>query len=128
MGSQGKDSLLVSSSADIRGKQNLIPLKERNDTMRQDDRALVQETLKLSLSCGAEVMDKTLAGARKRKRAKQPLESSAFSSSKHDCLHLKSKAHAATSNDILAYKDDRSVLQHRNNIMLCVTEGDMESQ
>jgi hypothetical protein len=31
MGSQGKDSLLVSSSADIRGKQNSIPLKERND-------------------------------------------------------------------------------------------------
>jgi hypothetical protein len=94
---------------------------------RQDDRALVQETLETSLSCGAEVTHKTLAGARKRKRTKQSLESSAFPSSKHDCLHLKSKAHAATSNDILAHKDDCSVLQHGNNIMPCVTEGDMES-
>ncbi|GJM93016.1 hypothetical protein PR202_ga09531 [Eleusine coracana subsp. coracana] len=127
MGSQGKDSLRVSSSADIRGKQNSIPHKEGNDMMRKDDRALVQEALKSSLSCGTEVTDRTLAGARKRKRTKQSLESSDFLSSKHDFQHLKSKAHAATPNDVLAYKDDLSVLQHGNKIMPCVTEGDMEN-
>jgi hypothetical protein len=124
MGSQGKDSLLVSSSADIRRKQNSVRLKERNDMMRQDDRTLVQEALKSSLSCGAEATNRTLAGARKRKRTKQSLESTALPSSKHD---LQSKAHAATSNDGLAYRSDLSVLQHGNNIMPCVTKGDMEN-
>ncbi|GJN17531.1 hypothetical protein PR202_gb04608 [Eleusine coracana subsp. coracana] len=113
--------------SDIRGKQNSIPHKEGNDTMRKDDRALVQEALKSSLSCGTEVMDRTLAGARKRKRTKQSLESSDFLSSKHDFQHLRSKAHAATPNDVLAYKDDLLVLQHGNKIMPCVTEGDMEN-
>ncbi|TVU34986.1 hypothetical protein EJB05_16846 [Eragrostis curvula] len=129
MGSQGKDNLLVSSSTDIRGKHNSIPkrpLKDRFDTMRQEDRVLSLEALK-SLSGGTEVTDRTLGGARKRKRTKQSLESNACLSSKHDVLHSKSKAHAVTLNDILAYKDDRSGLQHGNNIMPCVTEGDMEN-
>ncbi|XP_062222551.1 uncharacterized protein LOC133921610 isoform X2 [Phragmites australis] len=131
MGSQGKDSLFVSSSTDIRKNQNSVvpelPTKDSNDTTRQDDRALSREALNLSLSAGTEITVKALGGERKRKRTKKLLESTACLTSKHDLLHLKSKVHATTLNDILAFKDDRSGLQQENDIMPCVTEGDMEN-
>jgi hypothetical protein len=124
MGSQGKDSLFVSST-DIRKKQNSVvselPPKVSND------RALPPEALRIPLSCGTEVTDKreTLGGDRKRKRTKRSPEPSAFLPSKSE-LHLKPKVHAATSNVALAFEDDPSCLQQGNNTM-CVTEGDMEN-
>ncbi|XP_062206994.1 uncharacterized protein LOC133908835 isoform X2 [Phragmites australis] len=133
MGSQGKDSLFVSSSTDIRKKQNSVvpelPRKDSNDTTRQDDRALSLEALKSSFPGGTEATDKILGGDRKRKRTTKPLESDVCLSSKHDLLHLESKARAATSNEVLAFNDDRSGLQqgNKNNIMMCVTEDDMEN-
>ncbi|XP_066307042.1 uncharacterized protein [Miscanthus floridulus] len=124
MGSQGKDSLFVSST-DIRKKQNSVvselPPKVSND------RALPPEALRIPLSCGTEVTDKieTLGGDRKRKRTKRSPEPSAFLPSKSE-LHLKPKVHAATSNVALAFEDDPSCLQQGNNTM-CVTEGYMEN-
>lgn len=125
MGSQGKDSLFVSSK-DIRKKQDSVvpelPPKVSND------RALPPDALRIPLSCGTEVTDKreTLGGDRKRKRTKRSPEPSAFHPSKNDLLHLKPKVHAATSNVALAFDDDPSCLQQGNNTM-CVTEGDMEN-
>ncbi|PAN28314.1 hypothetical protein PAHAL_5G144500 [Panicum hallii] len=125
MGSQVKDSLFVSSSTDIRKNQNsAVPERRPKDS---NDRALPLETLKLPLSGCTEVTDKTLGGDRKRKRTKKSLEPAACLPSKHDLLHLKSRAHAATSNDVLAFEDDPSGLQQGNNNVLCVTEGDMEN-
>ncbi|CAD6236588.1 unnamed protein product [Miscanthus lutarioriparius] len=124
MGSQGKDSLFVSST-DIRKKQNSVvselPPKVSND------RTLPPEALRIPLSCGTEVTDKreTLGGDRKRKRTKRSPEPSAFLPSKSE-LHLKPKVHAATSNVALAFEDDPSCLQQGNNTM-CVTEGYMEN-
>ncbi|CAD6236604.1 unnamed protein product [Miscanthus lutarioriparius] len=124
MGSQGKDSLFVSST-DIRKKQNSVvselPPKVSND------RTLPPEALRIPLSCGTEVTDKreTLGGDRKRKRTKRSPEPSAFLPSKSE-LHLKPKVYAATSNVALAFEDDPSCLQQGNNTM-CVTEGYMEN-
>ncbi|KAG2591957.1 hypothetical protein PVAP13_5NG516800 [Panicum virgatum] len=124
MGSQGKDRLFVSSSTDIRKNQNSsVPERCPKDS---NDRTLPLEALKLPLSGCTEVTDKTLGGGRKRKRTKKPLEPACLPS-KHDLLHLKSKAHAATSTDVLAFEDDPSGLQQGNNNVLCVTEGDMEN-
>lgn len=125
MGSQGKDSLFVSSTG-IRKKQDSVvselPPKVSNG------RALPPEALRIPLSCGTEVTDKreTLGGDRKRKRTKRSPEPTAFLPSKNDLLHLKQKVHAATSNVALAFEDDPSCLQQGHNTM-CVTEGDMEN-
>ncbi|KAF8663820.1 hypothetical protein HU200_055154 [Digitaria exilis] len=115
MGSQDKDSLLVSSSKDIRKKQtSVVPELPPNKNC---------EALKLPLSGCTKVTDKTLGGDRKRKRSKMSLEPTA---SQHGLLHSKPKDHATTSNDILATEDNTSGLQQANNTMLCVTEGDTE--
>jgi hypothetical protein len=110
MGSQGKDSLFVSST-DVRKKHNSVvpelPPKVSND------RALPPEALRIPLSCGMEVTDKreTHCGDRKRKRTKRSPEPSAYLPSKNDLLHLKSKGHATTSNVALAFDDDPLCLQ-----------------
>ncbi|OEL20829.1 hypothetical protein BAE44_0018152 [Dichanthelium oligosanthes] len=125
MGSQGKDSLFVSSSTDIRKTQNsVVPELPHKDS---NNRALPLQALKLPMPGCTEVTDKTLGGDRKRKRTKKSLEPAACLPSKHDLLHLKSKAHVATSNNVLALEDDPSGLQQGNNTMLCVTEDDMEN-
>ncbi|CAO2171597.1 unnamed protein product [Urochloa humidicola] len=125
MGSQGKDSLFVSSSTDIRKNQNsVVPERRPKDT---NDKLLPLEALRLPLSGCTEVTDKTLGGDRKRKRTKKSIEPTACLPSKHDLLQLKLKAHAATSNGILAFEDDASGLQQGNNKMLCMTHGDMEN-
>ncbi|KAJ1285564.1 hypothetical protein BS78_03G288900 [Paspalum vaginatum] len=125
MGSQGKDSLFVSSSVDIRKKQDSVvpelPPKDGND------RALPLEALKVPLSGGMEATDETLRGDRKRKRTRKSLEPAVCLPSKHDLLYSKSKAHPTTSNDILAFEDHPSGLQQENNTMMCMTEGDVEN-
>ncbi|KAL6616124.1 hypothetical protein ACP70R_038394 [Stipagrostis hirtigluma subsp. patula] len=121
MGSQGKDGLFVSSSRDIRKKQNSVAPE------LQENRVLSLEALNSSLPGGTEVTDKKLGGDRKRKRNKKSLEAAACLSSKHDLLHLKLKDHAAISSENLAFKEDRSILRQGNNTTMCVTEGHMEN-
>ncbi|CAL4973849.1 unnamed protein product [Urochloa decumbens] len=124
MSLQGKDSLFVSSSADIRKNQNsVVPEQRPKDS---NDKALPLEALKLPLSGCTQVTDKTLDGGRKRKRTKKSTEPAACLPSKHDLLHSKSKAHAGTSNDE-AFEDDPAGLRQCNNNTLCSTEGDMEN-
>ncbi|WVZ68690.1 hypothetical protein U9M48_017599 [Paspalum notatum var. saurae] len=125
MGSQGKDSLFVSSSTDIRKKQNsVVPELPPKDG---SDRALPLEALKVPFSGGIEATDETLRGDRKRKRTRKSLEAAACLPSKHDLPYSKPKAHATTSTDILAFEDQPSGLQQENYTMLCTTEGDMEN-
>ncbi|KAL6845217.1 hypothetical protein ACP4OV_024712 [Aristida adscensionis] len=118
MGSQVKDSLFVSSSTDNRKKsKSVVP-------ELQENRAVSLKALKSS--GGTEVAEKTHGGDRKRKRSRKSLESTACLSSKHDLLHLDSKAHTAVSSDVLALKDDRPGVQQGSNTMTVVTEDDIE--
>ncbi|KAK1667291.1 hypothetical protein QYE76_055457 [Lolium multiflorum] len=89
-------------------------------TRKQDDTALLdisghfsrREASKPSFPGGIEVADQTLKGGRKRKRTKNTVES---------------LPRDATTNDNLAFNDDRSCLQQRNNAMPCMSKDGLQN-
>ena len=115
MGSQGKESLFVSSAGTRKNQSSTTPeLPPKNcSTRKQDDRALLeisghssrQKASKPSFPGGTEVADQMLRGGRKRKRTKNTVEP---------------LPHDATTSDNLAFNDDPSCLQQGNNAMTCM--------
>jgi hypothetical protein len=122
MGSQGKESLFVSSTGTRKNQSSTAPeLPPKNcSTRKQDDRALLeisghssrQQASKPSFPGGTEVADQTLKGGRKRKRTKSTVEPLPCD---------------ATTNDNLAFNDDRSCLQQGNNVMPCMSKDGLQN-
>uniref|UniRef100_A0ACD5W465 Uncharacterized protein n=1 Tax=Avena sativa TaxID=4498 RepID=A0ACD5W465_AVESA len=122
MGSQGKESLFVSSTGTRKNQSSTTPeLPPKScSTRKQDDRALLeipghsyrQKASKPSFFGGTEVADQMPKGGRKRKRTKNIVES----------LPLD-----ATTNNNLPFNDDRSCLQQGNNVMACTREDGLQN-
>ncbi|XBI65866.1 hypothetical protein VPH35_045605 [Triticum aestivum] len=116
MGSQGKESLFVSSTG-TRKNQNPTgsELPPKDGSTRKQDRALLEisghssrrKALKSSLPSGTEVANQMPNGGRKRKRTKKSVES---------------LSHKAVTNDYLAVSDVRSCPQQQNIIIPCITK------
>ncbi|KAM3332772.1 hypothetical protein ACQJBY_028116 [Aegilops geniculata] len=121
MGSQGKESLFVSSTG-TRKNQNSTgsELPPKDCSTRKQDRALLeisghssrQKALKSSLPGGTEVANQMPNGGRKRKRTKNSVESLSYK---------------AVSNDHLAVSDVRSCPQQQNIIIPCITKEDLQN-
>ncbi|KAM0850635.1 hypothetical protein ACQ4PT_052949 [Festuca glaucescens] len=122
MGSQGKESLFVSSTGARKNQSSTTPeLPPKNcSTRKQDDRALLEisghssrrKASKPSFPGGTEVADQTPKGGRKRKRTKNTVES---------------LPRDATTIDNLAFNDDRSCLQQGNNAMPCMSKDGLQN-
>ncbi|VAH80181.1 unnamed protein product [Triticum turgidum subsp. durum] len=116
MGSQGKESLFVSSTG-TRKNQNSTgsELPPKDCSTRKQDRALLEisghssrrKALKSLLPGGTEVVDQMPNGGRKRKRTKNSVES---------------LPHDAAANNYLAFGDDRSCPQQQNIIIPCINK------
>ncbi|KAM0825975.1 hypothetical protein ACQ4PT_069186 [Festuca glaucescens] len=122
MGSQGKESLFVSSTGARKNQNSTTPeLPPKNcSTRKQDDRALLEisghssrrKASKPSFPGGTEVADQTPKGGRKRKRTKNTVES---------------LPRDATTIDNLAFNDDRSCLQQGNNAMPYMSKDGLQN-
>ncbi|XP_010232391.1 uncharacterized protein LOC100835630 isoform X3 [Brachypodium distachyon] len=138
MGSQGKESLLVSSTG-IRTNQSSVvpelPPKDFNGARKQDvvlldssGNSSQQNASKPSLPGGTEVADQMPNDGRKRKRTKKSVESAALSSKRNLLNSKKIKTHDASTNGNLAFNDNCSSLQQEHNIIACVNEGLQNNQ